>query len=209
MHELPIMIYMSSQQRVGVVRNLLINNEDIIFHQTSNIYRDLLDYHSRYEPSIDSKILSTGDKNKTSMLLNVDGYLGESITEARAELYRKVLNGEETNYTHKTRHDYFKLVSSICVVTGTKDEKTGQWFYSGSCPEFWKETYCAHCATIKYQIWLKSLWVAVPRYRNKNSMKIKNRYTDQELLRNRYIEITEQLTNIKCEFEKRGMTIYE
>lgn len=38
---------------------------------------------------------------------------------------------------------------------------------------------------------------------------MKNRYTNQELLRNRYIDITEQLTNIKCEFEKRGIYEYE
>jgi hypothetical protein len=166
--ELPTMIYKCSQDRIGMESHNSLQQEDIIFHIDSKVYRGLSDYYKPYRPSIDCKLLSENSRdnpNFVSYLVNTEEYLGLAISDTRKIKYDQALMGV-TDYTYQDRRKYFECTTSLCNVTGTTVDR--KIIYSGSCSNYWKTTYCNHAAIFQYHKKLKSYSLTIATNRAKH-----------------------------------------
>jgi hypothetical protein len=193
--ELPKMIVMSSADKVGVERHILLHQEAVIFHDQSLIHKELIKYFGRFDTSIDCKNIS--DENDTGVVthaVNSDDYLGLPITMERIKTYNNSLEGV-TEYTYKDRNLYFDSVHSLCTVSG-KQQSDGSWKYCGSCADWYSRTYCVHSAVFQYKDRLKSFGRTLPTTKVRRAHRLDSNSTPKQMLKKRYFQVQALLTDI-------------
>jgi hypothetical protein len=165
--ELPQLVRNLSLLRVGVSRNLKIDNPDIVLHQQSKCCNELMRYYNTFDKSLDMKQIDMDSSGNIRFIVNTDDYLGEPVTTQRVEKYFKTLEGT-MDVGYDQRHVMYEYVDSLCVVT-KHDNKDGSYNHYGLCYKFLKQTYCNHCAILQYAVDLQSLGRAIPTNRKPRS----------------------------------------
>jgi hypothetical protein len=195
-HEFPKLIRTLSLTRVGVERHLKIDQKNIILNPQSNTYNNLLNYQSRFNITVDCKIIS--DDTRTCFIVNTEQYLGALVTDERVALYNNALLGV-TEFPSEERESYFDCVASLCIVQRIK-AKDGSFKYAGSCSQYYKETYCNHAARFYYESNLTSLACEVPHQRKGNyCVRRENNSPDKKrVLQRKYSKIFDQIYKINA-----------
>lgn len=193
--ELPKMIVLSSADKVGVERNILLEQEAVIFHDRSLIHKELIRYFGLFDISIDCRTISEdGNNNFIRHVVNSEEYIGLPVSIKRINTYKESLEGV-TEYTYKDRILHFNSVSSLCAVT-SQQQIDGTWKYCGSCADWHSRTYCVHAAVFQYANRLKSYGRTLPTIKVKRSHKLNTNFTPRQMLKKRYYQVQALLTDI-------------
>ena len=195
--ELPKMIALSAPDKLGVERNILLEQEQMIFHDRSLIHKELIRYFGLFDGTIDCRTIRDEINNSVVRhIVNSEEYIGLPVTIERINTYKDSLEGI-TEYTFKDRILYFDTVSSLCTVTG-QQQRDGTWKYCGSCSDWHSRTYCVHAAVFQYAERLKSYGRTLPTNKVKRVHQLDATTTPKQMLKKRYLHVQTLLTNITC-----------
>jgi hypothetical protein len=123
--------------------------------------------------------------------------LGGPVTDERiALLYNNALL-VLTDFPSEEREAHFDCVASLCIVQCTKGTN-GSLTYTGSCSQYFKDTYCTHAAIFYYEKELTSLTCEVPHQRKGNNCirRQQHPHSNKRLLHEKYTKIFDQIFKI-------------
>ena len=169
--EFPIMIHNLSLTRAGVRQSLLIDQEKIVLHRKSEIYKNLVLYFQNFEASLDKRTVRQSE-HVLIIYVNIFEFLSEPVTKKRCDDYELSLKGT-TLYTYEERQKYMDSVGSMCKITCTTSSTVGTTTYEGSCFEYYNKTYCQHTAYFKYNTTLLSTARSIPNSRKSSNTNYK------------------------------------